>query len=181
MSKDRRKLVLVGDDGSGKSSLLAVFSGGTFPATPMVSSPKPFSSLPLLSPLCILQHPAWWTTIHVDVQIDDREVELCPYDTSSFEHMDRLRPMWYPESDAIIICFGLDSVDSLDNVKTKWAPEVLRFCPDVPFVLVGCKDHLRGTSQRCITREEVCLIFPYTCRPSFCLLCATTFLSLLFI
>ena len=35
------------------------------------------------------------------------------------EDYDRLRPLSYPDSHVILICFAVDSPDSLDNVQEK--------------------------------------------------------------
>jgi GTPase SAR1 family protein len=34
-------------------------------------------------------------------------------------HASRLRPLSYPDSHVILICFAIDSPDSLDNVQEK--------------------------------------------------------------
>lgn len=42
------------------------------------------------------------------------------------EDYDRLRPLSYPDSHIILICYAIDSPDSLDNVQEKWISEVSR-------------------------------------------------------
>ncbi len=51
----------------------------------------------------------------------------------------RLRPLSYPDTDVILMCFSIDSPDSLENIPEKWTPEVKHFCPNVPIILVGNK------------------------------------------
>lgn len=46
-------------------------------------------------------------------------------------------------SDVVLLCFSIASPISLRNCKMMWYPEIRRFCPDVPVVLVGCKNDLR--------------------------------------
>ncbi|KAG4305088.1 hypothetical protein PORY_001258 [Pneumocystis oryctolagi] len=70
-------------------------------------------------------------------------VELALWDTAGQEEYDRLRPLSYPESDVILICFAIDYPPSLENVTDKWYPEVTHFCPNIPIVLVGLKSDLR--------------------------------------
>lgn len=99
-----------------------------------------------------------------DVEVDGRRVELALWDTAGQEDYDRLRPLSYPDSNVILICFAIDSPDSLDNVQEKWISEVLHFCQGIPIILVGCKmdlrndpktiEELRRTSQRPVTPEE---------------------------
>jgi len=100
-----------------------------------------------------------------DVVVDGKRVELALWDTAGQEDYDRLRPLSYPDSHVILICFAVDSPDSLDNVQEKWISEVLHFCSGLPIILVGCKKDLRGdpktieelrrTSQRPVTPQEV--------------------------
>ncbi|KAG6826704.1 hypothetical protein H0H92_014798 [Tricholoma furcatifolium] len=99
-----------------------------------------------------------------DVEVDGKHVELALWDTAGQEDYDRLRPLSYPDSHVILICFAVDSPDSLDNVQEKWISEVMHFCPGLPIILVGCKkdlrrdprviEELRKTSQRPVTPEE---------------------------
>ena len=41
------------------------------------------------------------------------------------EDYDRLRPLSYPDSHVILICFAIDSPDSLENVQEKVRPSIL--------------------------------------------------------
>lgn len=61
------------------------------------------------------------------------------WDTAGQEDYDRLRPLSYPDTDVILMCFSIDSPDSLENIPEKWTPEVKHFCPNVPIILVGNK------------------------------------------
>merc|ERR1712002_527118 len=47
-------------------------------------------------------------------------------------------------TDVILMCFSIDSPDSLENIPEKWTPEVKHFCPNVPIILVGNKKDLRN-------------------------------------
>ncbi|KAE9389816.1 putative GTPase Rho1 [Gymnopus androsaceus JB14] len=143
MSEIRRKLVIVGDGACGKTCLLIVFSKGTFPEVYV---------------------PTVFENYVADVEVDGKHVELALWDTAGQEDYDRLRPLSYPDSHVILICFAVDSPDSLDNVQEKWISEVMHFCPNLPIILVGCKkdlrrdprviEELRKTSQRPVTPEE---------------------------
>ena len=57
-----------------------------------------------------------------DVEVDGKHVELALWDTAGQEDYDRLRPLSYPDSHVILICFAVDSPDSLDNVQEKVRP-----------------------------------------------------------
>ena len=52
------------------------------------------------------------------------QVELALWDTSGHRDYDRLRPLSYPETDVVLICFGINSLDSLDDVRERWISEV---------------------------------------------------------
>lgn len=60
------------------------------------------------------------------------------------EDYDRLRPLSYPDTDVILMCFAVDLPDSLENIHAKWVPEVQHFCPNVPFLLIATKKDLRN-------------------------------------
>jgi len=122
MSEYRKKLVIVGDGACGKTCLLIVFSKGTFPEVYV---------------------PTVFENYVADVEVDGKNVELALWDTAGQEDYDRLRPLSYPDSHVVLICFAVDSPDSLDNVMEKWFSEVNHFCPNIPTVLVGCKKDLR--------------------------------------
>uniref|UniRef100_A0A8D2DFI0 Ras homolog family member C n=1 Tax=Sciurus vulgaris TaxID=55149 RepID=A0A8D2DFI0_SCIVU len=82
----------------------------------------------------------------------ERKVELALWDTAGQEDYDRLRPLSYPDTDVILMCFSIDSPDSLENIPEKWTPEVKHFCPNVPIILVGNKKDLRQDEH---TRREL--------------------------
>lgn len=54
-----------------------------------------------------------------NVQYGDKTVEFALWDTAGQEEYDRLRPLSYPESDIILICFACDYPTSLENVEEK--------------------------------------------------------------
>ncbi|KAG8744375.1 GTP-binding protein Rho1 [Ceratobasidium sp. 414] len=139
----RRKLVIVGDGACGKTCLFTVFARGVFPETYV---------------------PTIFEGYVADVDVDGKHVELALWDTAGQEEYDRLRPLSYPDSHVILICFAIDSPDSLDNVQEKWISEVTQFCHGLPVILVGCKkdlrcdpktiEELRKTNQCPVTPEE---------------------------
>ena len=45
------------------------------------------------------------------------QVELALWDTAGQEDYDRLRPLSYPDTDVILMCFSIDSPDSLGEYK----------------------------------------------------------------
>ncbi|KAJ3383889.1 GTP-binding protein Rho1 [Entophlyctis sp. JEL0112] len=141
MAEIRRKLVIVGDGACGKTCLLIVYSKKQFPEVPPATPPLPH----------VPGHPVYVPTVFenyiAEVNVDGRRVELALWDTAGQEDYDRLRPLSYPDSHVILICFAVDSPDSLDNVQEKWISEVLHFCAGLPIILVACKKDLRNDSR----------------------------------
>jgi len=129
----RKKLVIVGDGTCGKTCLLIVFSKDEFPEVYV---------------------PTVFENYVADIEVDGKQVELALWDTAGQEDYDRLRPLSYPDTDVILMCFSIDSPDSLTNIPEKWVPEVRHFCPKVPIVLVGNKKDLRNGKGDCIKEAE---------------------------
>lgn len=46
-------------------------------------------------------------------------MDLALWDTAGQEDYDRLRPLSYPETHVVLICFAIDLPESLDNARTK--------------------------------------------------------------
>ncbi|CAD6449288.1 02487a2f-5747-490e-a7b5-8ef502e673ba [Sclerotinia trifoliorum] len=125
-----KKIVVVGDGGCGKTCLLISYSQGYFPEKYV---PTVFENY--------ITYPTHQQT--------GKTLELALWDTAGQEEYDRLRPLSYPETDLLFVCFAIDCPNSLDNVMDKWYPEVLHFCPYTPLILVGLKSDLR-TKRTCI-------------------------------
>jgi GTPase SAR1 family protein len=54
-----------------------------------------------------------------NVNYGQKVIELALWDTAGQEEYDRLRPLSYPDSDVILICFAVDYPTSLENVEDK--------------------------------------------------------------
>lgn len=126
-----RKLVIVGDGGCGKTSLLMVYTAGTFPSEYV---------------------PTVFENYVAEVSVEKKQVQLALWDTAGQEDYDRLRPLSYPDTDVVVLCYAIDSPASLENIHEKWAAEVAHFCgPSVTKILVGTKSDLRAAAD---TGEE---------------------------
>lgn len=74
-------------------------------------------------------------------------IELSLWDTAGQEEYDRLRSLSYDDdTHTIMLCFSVDSRDSLENVESKWVGEIEENCAGVNLVLVALKCDLRETS-----------------------------------
>ena len=116
------KCVVVGDGAVGKTCLLIAYTTDTFPKEYV---------------------PTVYDNYATQIVIDGRPISLSLFDTAGQEDLDRLRPLSYPGTDVFIICYSTVSVQSLDNVRAKWHPEVRHHCPNTPIILVGTKTDLR--------------------------------------
>ena len=56
---------------------------------------------------------------HTTHQPTGKTVELALWDTAGQEEYDRLRPLSYPETDLLFVCFAIDCPNSLENVMDK--------------------------------------------------------------
>jgi hypothetical protein len=56
------------------------------------------------------------------------------------EDMDATRPESYTGADVFLLCFSVKGPTSFQNIKTKWIPELKQHAPNIPILLVGCKE-----------------------------------------
>ncbi|TKA65084.1 hypothetical protein B0A49_06186 [Cryomyces minteri] len=56
---------------------------------------------------------------HTEHRGTGKTVELALWDTAGQEEYDRLRPLSYPETDLLFVCFAIDCPNSLENVMDK--------------------------------------------------------------
>lgn len=82
-----------------------------------------------------------------DIFIDGQSVQLSLWDTAGQEEFDRLRSLSYSDTHCIMLCFSIDSPDSLENVQTRWVGEIADNCEGVKLVLVACKCDLRSNED----------------------------------
>lgn len=116
----------MGDGACGKTSLLNVFTRGYFP---QVYEPTVFENY-----------------VH-DIFVDGQSMLLSLWDTAGQEEFDRLRSLSYSDTHVIMLCFSVDSRDSLENARTRWVSEIVDHCEGVKLVLVALKCDLRSTED----------------------------------
>ena len=84
------KCVIVGDGATGKTCMLNTYIGGVFPT---VYVPTVFDI-----------HSS---TVEVEEEGEKKNVTLNLHDTAGQEDYDRLRPLEYPGTDVVLICFSV--------------------------------------------------------------------------
>eukprot|EP00039_Didymoeca_costata_P028176 m.20243 g.20243 ORF g.20243 m.20243 type:complete len:183 (+) comp6786_c0_seq1:191-739(+) len=117
-----RKLVVIGDGACGKTCLLIVKAEGKFPEDYV---------------------PTVFENYITKLRVDDKDYELTLWDTAGQEDYAHIRPLSYEGAQVFLICFAVDNMDSFENIATKWIPEMKRYCPKVPYIIVGCKSDMR--------------------------------------
>lgn len=141
VEQTRAKLVVVGDGAVGKTCLLISFATDKFPDEYV---------------------PTVFENYTAEMRYKDENIYLALWDTAGQEDYDRLRPLSYPGTDVVLLCFSVVSEASYEAISDKWSPEVNHYIPDVPHILVGTKVDLRDSKTadahvgefQCITREQ---------------------------
>ncbi|KAK3103123.1 hypothetical protein FSP39_016642 [Pinctada imbricata] len=123
----KSKLVVVGDCGCGKTSLIHRYVNGKYNDT---YTPTGFDT--------------YTTTYNVS---DTYRIQMSIWDTSGSNGYDRVRPLSYADADLVIICFSVGDPESMANTVSKWSSEVREHCPKQPIILVGCKTDLRTDKE----------------------------------
>ncbi|KAL3856859.1 hypothetical protein ACJMK2_011570 [Sinanodonta woodiana] len=113
------KLLIIGDSGVGKSSLLLRFSDNTFSGT-------------------------YITTIGVDfkirtIDVNGEKVKLQIWDTAGQERFRTITSTYYRGTHGVIVVYDVTSGESFANVK-RWLHEIDQNCDVVNRILVGNKD-----------------------------------------
>ncbi|KAI3862234.1 hypothetical protein MKX03_035132 [Papaver bracteatum] len=125
------RVVVVGDSGTGKSSLIVTAAAETFPQ----------NVPPVLPPTRL---PADFYPDRVPVTIIDT--------SSSMEHRTKLAQE-LKLADAVVLTYACDTPATLDRLSTFWLPELRRLEVKVPVIVVGCKLDAREDTQ--VSLEQV--------------------------
>jgi len=122
----RIKLVVVGDGAVGKTSLLISYATGDFPTEYV---------------------PTVFENYTAQLELDKETILMHLWDTAGQEDYDRLRPLSYPGSDIVFLCFSVVHKPSMDAIRIKWYPEVHHYVSSVPIILLGTKLDLREAAE----------------------------------
>jgi len=172
----RRKLLVVGDFGCGTHShVLLAHAITSIGPVPLSSSFGIHSFAPELGKTALLSVYATGALPNefismvfqyyvADLDFHGRQVAFALWDTVNQDDYDRLRPLSYSNSRVILMCYAIDTPESLTSVMERaspnitsstvtlfetdtrawqWIPEAMYLAPKVPVLLVGCKKDLR--------------------------------------
>ncbi|CAH3151420.1 ras-related protein Rab-35 [Pocillopora verrucosa] len=125
------KLLIIGDSGVGKSSLLLRFADNMFSGS-------------------------YITTIGVDfkirkINVDGEMVKLQIWDTAGQERFRTITSTYYRGTHGVIVVYDVTSADTFVNVK-RWLHEIDQNCDDVQRILVGNKDD--NPEKKVVVKED---------------------------
>ena len=82
------------------------------------------------------------------VKVGDREVLIRMWDTAGQEEYKKLRPLSYPQTDVFLVFFSYESMESLENIRSQWVPEIKEHVKRPPvLMLVGMRFNVREDYQ----------------------------------
>lgn len=110
-----KKFVVVGDGGCGKTCLLISYSQGYFPEVCLIHPSRTITDTRQKYVPTVFEN----YITHTLHRPSGKTVELALWDTAGQEEYDRLRPLSYPETDLLFVCFAIDCPASLENVMDK--------------------------------------------------------------
>jgi small GTP-binding protein len=120
--KPRLKIILVGDSGVGKTSLIASFLKKPFDAT----------TISTVSPAYIFRDVTRPDGLTICLQI---------WDTAGQERYRSVSQLFYRDADVAFACFESGNDDSLETIP-EWITHVRKEVPDCKFLFVGTKSDL---------------------------------------
>ncbi|KAJ3164708.1 hypothetical protein HDU88_005143 [Geranomyces variabilis] len=139
LSSAEAKIALIGNEAVGKTALVRVLLGLSFPTTHSATFEDEF------------RWPAGPTPLVI-------------FDMAGAAAYDRLRPFSYPGIPAFLICFAVDERRSFRDVEDKWVPELQYYVPGVRIHLAALKTDLRddpetaarmlGNAEEAVSEDE---------------------------
>lgn len=113
-----KKIILIGDGGSGKTSFVTRFKDGNFRRE-------------YIATIGAVTHPVVLTTTHGNINV-------IIWDTAGQEMNAGLLEAYYIDTDVAVVFFDLTSRATLRHVNL-WSRKVKSTCPNVPIIVVGNK------------------------------------------
>lgn len=128
-SKSKKRVVLVGDDGCGKTALAVKFTENFF--IDGMSSAHSFDFY------------------QTDFKTHKGSCKVTVQDTSAAFEDAHHRALTYKGCDAVIVCFDLSNRATLESIERRWMRELKEHCPTTPVYIVGCKRDAMCNSGSC--------------------------------
>jgi small GTP-binding protein len=116
------KIVLLGDDGVGKTSFLMTYTTSMFPRGMM---------------------PFVYDNFTSNVRMPDGLLVTCVlWDTAGSDIYDNIRPLVHPNTDVFVLCYNPTQPETFDHVREKWYVEANRTEPNGQFIVLALKTDL---------------------------------------
>ncbi|KAJ4822637.1 Mitochondrial Rho GTPase 1 [Turnera subulata] len=131
-AKTAVRIVVAGDRGTGKSSLIVTAATDTFP-----------TNVPPVLPPTRMPEDFYPDRVPITIVDTSSKVE------DSGKVADELK-----RADAVVLTYACDRPETLDRLSTFWLPELRQLEVRVPVIVVGCKLDLRDENQQ-VSLEQV--------------------------
>eukprot|EP01103_Thecamoeba_quadrilineata_P005075 TRINITY_DN14927_c0_g1_i1.p1 TRINITY_DN14927_c0_g1~~TRINITY_DN14927_c0_g1_i1.p1 ORF type:complete len:206 (-),score=39.12 TRINITY_DN14927_c0_g1_i1:131-748(-) len=136
----KKKVLLMGDGGVGKTCLLIRFETGSFPNEYVPNTADNYTL--------------------EGFKFEDKNYLLDLWDTGGRYYPNRITRLSYYETDVSLLCFAVDRRYSFDSLTTRWLPELKALPPTTQVLLVGLRSDMRDKkiegdgNEQLITKEE---------------------------
>lgn len=117
----QKKIVFIGDQGTGKSSILKNIKNGQNFITEQITANK----------------------YELKTKKGKTYTRISLWDGMVHGYRTDYRPIAYKNTDLIVIVYAIDTYKSFTNIKNVWIPEANTFAPNVPVMLIGTKSDAR--------------------------------------
>jgi len=114
-----KKIVFVGTPSTGVSTFLYRVYCGAFPE---------------------IIRPTYSEALITFTECDGETVELQLWDTPCQEDYDAIRPLIYPGTDVFVICYSFLKPDSMDEIASRWYPEIISHCEKATIIVLGLRN-----------------------------------------
>ncbi|CAL1527515.1 unnamed protein product [Lymnaea stagnalis] len=88
-------------------------------------------------------NPTTFDNYAVTTTMGGKSYVISLFDTAGQEEYIHLRALSYVNSDVFLLCFSVATPESLKDTYDKWMPEIRKYCPNTPVILVGTQIDLR--------------------------------------
>jgi cell division control protein 42 len=122
------KILALGDGAAGKTCFLIRATGEAFPQEYVPTVLDNYSAFMRCEKYNVVMTIGLW-------------------DTFARSDSERLRPLSYPDTDVMVLCFDVTSRVQFDNCFVKYLPEVKHHIPSATIVLLGLKSDLRSNTE----------------------------------
>ncbi|KAH0856197.1 hypothetical protein HID58_084458 [Brassica napus] len=155
------RIVVIGDKGTGKSSLIVAAATDSFPpnAPPVLPDTKlPFQFFPDGIPVTLVDTSSRYSSLFVfasgdrikNVALGDgRESDFMAYEPEDKGMVAEELKL----ADAVVLTYDCDRPETLEGLSLRWLPELRLLEVKVPIIVAGCKLDLRDDNSPVVLEE----------------------------